>query len=84
MYTSHSHHINCILSNYGIYSAGKYNGGVPTANVTISSETSSPMHHCSLPIDISLNGDLFLENIALEIVTGDMSTANVTISSENC
>ena len=44
----------------------------------------TPTCHYIRPIHImSYNIELILENIALEIITGSVSTANVTISSGN-
>ena len=59
-------------------------GGNCNANVTISMEKMISTCHCILPIHImSYNIGLFLENIALENITGGVSTANVMISSGN-
>ena len=54
------------------------------ANATISRGELIPIGHCVHPILImSYDIDLILENIALEIITGGVSTANVLISSCN-
>ena len=59
-------------------------GGDSNTNATISRGDLIPTYHCLHPIHImSYNIDLILENIALEIITRGVSTANVTISSEN-
>ena len=59
-------------------------GGDSNTNATMSRGDLIPTYHCLHPIHImSYNIDLILENIALEIITRGVSTANVTISSEN-
>ena len=56
-------------------------GGNYNANVT---SKMIPTRHCIHPIHIiSCNIGRILENIALEIITGGVSTATVTISSGN-
>ena len=51
-------------------------------NVTISRGELIPICHCIHPIHImSYDIDLILEKIALEIITGGVSTANVMICS---
>ena len=57
-------------------------GGNCNANVMISMGEMISTCHCIHLIHImSYNIGLFLENIALENITGGVSTANVTISS---
>ena len=54
------------------------------ANVTISSGEFTPTCHYMHPIHImSYDIGLVPENIALEIITGGVSTANIMISSDN-
>ena len=59
-------------------------GDNSNANVTIPRGDLIPTCHYIHPIHImSYNNDLILENIALEIITGGVSTADVMISSGN-